>query len=307
MRVALVTGSVASCAGREEIVPDVVAEVAPGAGRGDIDLPLVAALEARGVEVARPLWDDPAVDWAGFDLALVRTTWDYTTRRDEFVAWAQATAEHTRLFNPAEVLRWNTHKSYLIELEERGAPVVPTAWLGQGDEVALVEVLAARGWKRAVCKPAVGSGSDGLAVIDGDQAGEADQRHLDELLARGDVLVQPELASVRTDGELSVIVIEGEVSHAVRKVPAAGEHRVQQEWGSTYTVEALDAPTAALATWVVEAVGTSLLIARVDLLADDVGTWQVVELEATEPDLYLGLVPDAAERLADVVVARAGA
>jgi glutathione synthase/RimK-type ligase-like ATP-grasp enzyme len=286
----------------------------------EVDLPLVDALEARGVEVDRPVWHDPAVDWAAFDLALVRTTWDYPARRDEFVAWAHRAGTATVLHNPPEVLRWNTHKSYLLELEERGAPVVPTAWLGRGDRVALGELLTVRGWARAVLKPAVASGSDGLLrvttlpsrgsgseVIEG--AGEADlgtaQAHLDELLQAGDVLVQPFLESVETRGELSVIVVDGRVSHAVRKTPPTGEYRIQEQFGGRYVVETVDAQVAALAEWIVEATGTALLVARVDLLEDASGTPQLAELEATEPDLYLNVVPEAADRLAAALVAAA--
>ncbi|MEX2503871.1 MAG: hypothetical protein WD378_03415 [Egicoccus sp.] len=268
----------------------------------DVDAALATALVARGIEVSQPRWDDPDVDWDGIDIAVVRTTWDYPQRRDEFLAWAADVGQRTRLWNPADVLRWNTHKSYLIELEERGAPVVPTAWLGQGDEVVLDDLLRSRGWTRAVVKPAVGAGSSGLALVDLDDPDA--QRHLDRELATGDVLVQPYLAAVETRGELSVVVVDGEVSHAVRKRPTGGDFRIQEEFGGSYEVADLDADTTALARWIVEATGHELLFARVDLLEDDFGQPQLVELEATEPDLYLRHVPAAADRVADAVVRR---
>ena len=113
------------------------------------DAPLLAALVARGHDAELVAWDDPAVTWEAFDAVLIRTTWDYHTRREAFVAWAAEVQASTRLFNAAEVVRWNTHKSYLLELEERGAPIVPTAWLAQGDRVDLVALAAARGWARS--------------------------------------------------------------------------------------------------------------------------------------------------------------
>lgn len=284
MQVALVTG---------RPVLDFIAEV---------DRPLVAALEARGVTVAQPRWDDPDVAWDAFDAAVVRTTWDYLERRDAFVAWAAATQERTRLWNPAEVLRWNTHKSYLLELEERGAPVVPTAWLGQGDQIDLDDLLRARGWHEAIVKPAVGAAAIGLARVRvGDPAGQA---HLDAVLAVGDVMVQPYVPTIATRGELSVVVVDGEVSHAVRKRPAGGDFRVQEEFGGQTVLEEPDPDTAALARWIVEATGHDLLVARVDLLEDEVGQPQLVELEATEPDLFLRTVPEAADRVADALLAR---
>ena len=270
----------------------------------DVDVALAAALRDRGVAVAQPRWDDPDVDWDGFDLAVVRTTWDYPQRRDEFLAWAAATAERTRLCNPADVLRWNTHKSYLLELEERGAPVIPTAWLGQGDRIVLDDLLRARGWSDAVIKPAIGAGASGLARVRvGDRAG---QDHLDAEVAAGDVLVQPYLASIETRGELSVVVVDGEVSHAVRKRPTGGEFRIQEEFGGRYDLAETDRDTDALVRWIVEATAQDLLLARVDLLEDDVGQLQLAELEATEPDLYLRIAPEAAARVADAIVRRAG-
>jgi glutathione synthase/RimK-type ligase-like ATP-grasp enzyme len=269
----------------------------------EADAPLVAALRARGVEATQPCWDDERVAWEGFDVVAVRTTWDYAPRREEFLGWAERVAKATVLVNGPGVLRWNTHKSYLIELEERGAPVVPTAWLGQGDRVELGALLAARGWSAAVAKPAVGVGGRGLVRVLPGAADDA-QPELDRLLAAGDVLVQPYLDAVEEVGELSIVLIDGEVSHAVRKRPRQGEYRVHRERGGRYERIEVDAEAAALARWLVEATGQDLLLARADLIEDDLGALQVVELEATEPDLYLELAPEAADRLADALMAR---
>ena len=273
---------------------------------GTADDPLAEVLGCRGVEVSRPCWDDPEVDWSRADLVLVRTTWDYAERRDEFLAWAQRVGERVEVRNSPPVLRWNTHKSYLLELEERGAPVVPTAWLGCGDRVEVAEVLQARGWRRAVAKPAIGVGGRGLVRVDADRPQESDEA-LRTLLDAGDVLVQPYLEAVEERGELSVVVVDGEVTHAVRKRPRPGEYRVQQERGATHERVEVDADTAALARWVVEATGQQLLLARVDLIEDEVGALQLVELEATEPDLYLHLASDGVERIADALLRREAA
>jgi glutathione synthase/RimK-type ligase-like ATP-grasp enzyme len=274
---------------------------------GTVDAPLVRALEGLGAVVHTPRWDDADVDWSRFAVAVVRTTWDYPTRRDAFVAWAAATAERTSLWNPADVLRWNTHKSYLLELEERGAPVVPTAWLAEGDRIHLGDLLASRDWSRAVVKPAVANGGAGSLRTHTVAPADA-QAHLDALLARGDVLVQPYLEAVESTGEVGVIAIDGEVTHAVRKRPAAGEFLVQERAGGTR--ERLDLggesrEAVALAGWVLEASGHELLYARVDLLPDDAGVWQLAELELVEPDLSLQLAPEVGERLARAIVARA--
>jgi glutathione synthase/RimK-type ligase-like ATP-grasp enzyme len=272
------------------------------------DAALVGELQARGATVRRPSWRDPAVDWSGFDAVIVRTTWDYRDDRDGFVAWAAEVERTTMLCNPADVLRWNTHKSYLLELEERGAPVIPSAWLAQGDRVDVADLLTRRSWAQAVIKPAVGAGGAGVHLADMTDrvAAGAAQDHLDALLQHGDALIQPELASARTDGEVSVIVIEGEATHAVRARPAAGADGPARRHASV-TLEPLTRSLAELATWTVEAIGTPLLYARVDLLDDELGVPQLCELEATEANLYLDLSQDAAVSLAEAILARIAA
>jgi len=278
----------------EGIEPDDVARV---------DAPLAAALRHRGVTVAAPSWRSTEVDWSACDMAVVRTVWDYIDARDEFIAWAERVGQVTDLWNRPDVLRWNTHKSYLLELEERGAPVIPTAWTAQGDHIDLSRLMAARRWGEVVIKPAVASGSLRLLRAGGGDVTMA-QRHLDQLLVTDDVMIQPFLPAVATRGEVSVVVIDGSVSHVVRKRPAAGDFRVQSEYGGVYEpVEDAD-EASRLAEWIVEATGHPMLVARVDLVEDASGQLQLIELEATEPDLYFNLAPVAAGMLADAMVQR---
>ena len=118
------------------------------------DRPLAAVLTGRGHEVTAALWDDPGLDWKRFDLAMLRSPWDYFHRRDEFLRWAERTAAETRLWNPLELIRWNSHKGYLVELRAQGAPVIPTEIVKAGATVDLRARMAANGWTRAVVKPA---------------------------------------------------------------------------------------------------------------------------------------------------------
>jgi len=267
------------------------------------DGPLLEALAAAGHRARLVAWDDPDHRWADADAVVVRTAWDYHKRREAFVGWAHRVGGETVLHNPAEVLRWNTHKGYLLELEERGAPLVPTAWLATGDAVELSDLARARGWGEVVIKPAIGAGGAGVRRLDPERADA--QAALDALVATGDVLVQPFLPTVATEGELSVVLLDGAVSHAVRKRPPDGGFRVQPaHGGSCEVVQRVPAEAAALARWVVEVTGHDLLYARVDLVRDEVGAWQLAELEATEPGLYLHLVPEAAPRLVAALEAR---
>jgi glutathione synthase/RimK-type ligase-like ATP-grasp enzyme len=270
-----------------------------------IDATLRASLAERGVRVHLPLWNDPQVTWSDYDLAVVRTVWDYVEDRDGFVDWARRAETLVTLLNPADVLRWNTHKSYLLELEERGAPVVPTAWLARGDRVALDELCRARDWSEVVVKPAVAAGSTGVERVGAAPASRAQgQEHLDRLLAAGDVMVQPFRRGI-AEGELSLVVVEGRVTHAVRKRPTGGEYRVQGRFGGSYAAEEPSSDAVALAEWIVGAVGVPLLFARVDLVVADDGTLELSELEATEPDLYLGLSEWGNTVLTDAIIRRA--
>ena len=113
------------------------------------DRPLHDAFRARGVELASPAWDDAAVDWSAYDACLIRTTWDYMDRRDAYVQWAQRTAAATRLFNPADIVAWNTHKRYLADLESKGVPVLPTVWCEVGATVDLGRRWPARAGRAA--------------------------------------------------------------------------------------------------------------------------------------------------------------
>lgn len=266
---------------------------------------LGAALRSRGVEVAEVAWHDTTVDWGAFAAVVIRSTWDYTTDVDAFLAWARGVEDAgTQLHNSAEVVRWNSHKGYLLELEERGAPIVPTAWLGRGDEVDLADLAATRGWDGVVAKPAVGAGAEGLLVVPPSSDPAAHQEAFARLAAAGDTMVQPLVASIHERGELSVVVIDGEVSHAVRKQPRAGGVRTQIEFGADYLPEQPDPDAAGLAAWLVEVTGHDLLYARVDLLVDDDGTWLLGELEAVEPALLLAWSDHGADRLADALLQR---
>ena len=252
-------------------------------------------------------WRDEDADWGAFDGVVVRSTWDYTDHLEQFLAWTEEVeAAGTPLWNPAAVIGWNVHKRYLIELEERGAPVVPTAWLATGDDVELAAIADARGWDGVVAKPAVGAGAEGLVVVPPGADPSVAQDAFAALTAAGDAMVQPYVPGV-VQGELSVVVVDGEVSHAVRKVPADGEVRTQIEFGAEYVREdPVDPDAAGLAAWLVEATGHELLFARVDLLADDDGSWMLGELECVEPALLLGWAPGSADRLAAAIAARVG-
>ena len=271
------------------------------------DRPLHAALRARGVDMVRPAWDDREFDWTACDACLIRTTWDYTDRRDEFVDWARRVSDVTRLFNPYEIVRWNTCKSYMRDLEARGVRVTPYVWLETGSSIDLPSLLIEKGWNRAFLKPAIGATARETLRFDATADGiERANQHLARLSPNESMILQPYLPSVETEGELSIIMIDGQFSHAVRKTPVAGDYRVQDDFGGSDRPVEVSDEELKLACGIVDTIDGDWLYARIDLLRDDAGQLNLGELELVEPSLFFRHCPAAAERLADALWRRLG-
>ncbi len=270
------------------------------------DQPLESALGDAGVDIEKPAWDDASVDWSRYDACLIRTTWDYSQRLEAFVAWAERIASATRLFNPPEIIRWNTNKQYLRDLEAARVPTIPTQWLAQGGACDLASILQQSSWRRAFLKPIVGASSSGTLRFDVDRDGiAAGQAHLDRLLPTHAMMLQPYYDSVESEGEYSVIFVENQPTHSVRKVPVAGDYRVQDDYGAHDEPAELDAHDLRIASEALSAVGKSLLYARADFLRSPDGELQMNELELVEPSLFFRHGPIAAERLAAATIVRA--
>ncbi|MGI5244325.1 ATP-grasp domain-containing protein [Dactylosporangium sp. CA-139066] len=265
------------------------------------DRALIPALAAHGIAAEPVAWSDPSADWSAYDLAVIRNTWDYARRRDEFVAWARTVP---RLANPAAVIEWNTDKRYLRDLAFAGIPIVPTTWVEPGEEWA----PPAEG--EIVVKPAVSVGSIDTGRYDlatqGDRAAELVRR----LQGEGRVvMIQPYLAAVDIGGETAVMSFRGEFSHAIRKgAILTGPY---EETKALYQNEDISPRNPspderALAARVLAELPVpagDLLYARVDLLPSPDGP-VVIEVELTEPSLFLGHAPGAAERFAAAVAGR---
>ena len=263
---------------------------------------LLHALRRRGLVAEPAIWEDRLYPWADAALVVIRSAWDYSWRREAFLAWADGVPEG-RLWNPASVVRWNTHKRYLLDLAEQGVVILPTRLLPAGAAVDLTALLEREGWDDAVLKPAVGqSGRYALPVNRSTLA--AGQTHLDRLLPQEDMLVQPFVPSVGTGGELSLTFIDGRFSHAVRKRAAPGDFRIHDDYGGTVEREEPESTLLAMAEAAVAVVGEPLLYARVDLVEDLDGRPAVMELELVEPELFFAHAPDSAEQLADAIAER---
>lgn len=266
----------------------------------DDDRLALAPLAERGMRAEPAVWTDAAVRWEEFDLIVCRSPWDYHLAPERFLAWLGAIeARALPLFNPAAVIRWNFEKTYLRQLDAAGVPVVPTAWIGRGDAVRLSEVLARRGWERAVVKPTLSASAHETWIVGG-RAGAEDEERFRRILGSSGAMVQPFMDEIGSGGEWSLIFIEGRFSHAVVKRPRQGDFRVQSEHGGT--AEAAVAPPwlVGQAERAVDAAPRPLLYARVDGVVRG-GEFLLMELELFEPALYLGDDPAAPGRFADAV------
>jgi glutathione synthase/RimK-type ligase-like ATP-grasp enzyme len=267
------------------------------AGLHPHDLPLEAALRAEGLDPVAEVWTDPSVDWSSYDAVLLRAVWDYHRRYLEFTEWlGQLDKAGVKLLNDTDLVRWNADKRYLLELRERGVAIVPSQ-IAAG--ACLREVVAGLEGQPIVIKPTVSATAH--HTIRG-TAGSADlSRSIDEL--PDDVyLVQPFQPEIQSEGEWSLIFFGGEFSHAVLKRPAAGDYRVQDDFGGT--AELLDPPAAVLEGSIAALAAANSrkapVYARVDGILSN-GRYLLMELELIEPYLFLPLATDAAARLAAVV------
>ncbi len=280
--------AIATCAGYPEL-------------KGD-DERLREALRERGCEVELVVWDAEETDWGAFDLCLVRSTWDYHDKHAEFLAWTRRVEQKTTLQNPADLIAWNSEKTYLRELAEAGVPTVPTVWIDRGSQIQAEEILSREGWAEAVIKPVVDLGARNLHRVQAG-TGAADQA-LATVLARHDAMAQPFLPSLEAEGELSLIYIDGTFTHGVRKHPAKGDFRVQSIWGGTFEPATPEPTHLQIAEQALAHLDEPPLYARVDLVNDLSGNPCLIELELIEPNLYLSTHPAAVTRLANAVLKR---
>lgn len=284
MRIAL-----ASCVGRAKAL--------------QADALLVAALRKHAVHAQEPDWLDTGVPWKDFDAVFVRTTWTWTKHPREFAAWLRKVDRQTRLFNSLDVLQWGLSKHYLPVLAARGVPAVPTLVLSEPDAPKAIAFVRSVGATRVIAKAALGAGAMQQHLVDATVEALAGAWKSGWPI-EGDAIVQPYLPDVATRGELSVVMIEGEVSHAARKLPKSGDYRVQAEYGATTLAEEPSDAACDIARACIKAMPQMPLVARIDLVEDAAGKLAVMECEVVEPELFWPQAPHAAEKLAAALVAR---
>jgi len=247
-------------------------------------------------------WDDASVDWGQFDAAIIGTAWDYWDRQDAFLARLKDIAKQTALFNPPELVKWNIHKSYLQDMETRGARLIPTLWLDKANVETVTAAFDALGSDDIVLKRQVGAGADGQYRL---KRGEPVPAMPHPMMA------QPFLKAILTEGEYSFIFIDGAFSHALVKCAAEGDYRIQSSYGGTDHAITPSPADLSAARAMLDAVdtpdGRPPLYARIDLLRAPDGGVFLMEVEAIEPFLYPVEGPGLGKRVADALIKRISA
>jgi glutathione synthase/RimK-type ligase-like ATP-grasp enzyme len=260
------------------------------------------ALRRRGCVVNAALWDQPRA-WSDYEAVVIRSCWDYHHRLDDFKAWLGALeAQGVMIWNPAEVMRWNMDKAYLSDLQDQGAPVLPSVWLPQGARADLAHILTEKNWQQAVMKPTVSAAADNTHSIAANDAMEA-QPAFEQLLRQGGVIVQQFAPEIQTQGEWSFLFFGGKFSHAVLKQPKSGDFRVQRNYGGTVKSAQPSPVLIEQAGRILNYVESDLLYARVDVIERD-GELLLMELELVEPHLFFEQDPDAPQRFATALQER---
>jgi glutathione synthase/RimK-type ligase-like ATP-grasp enzyme len=267
------------------------------------DQALVPAFAALGIDAEPAVWSAETVIWETYDAVVVRSCWDYHLRYDEFRTWLERLdASRLPVWNSVALLEWNSHKSYLIDLQQHGVQTVPTIVVRSGGAPAVRAVVRDAGWSRFVVKPAISASGFDTHALDA-SCDDAAMRTIEQVTSRGDVLVQPFVDEITSGGEYSLIYIDGRFSHSAMKRASGSEFRVQTEHGGSVMSIDVDERMIDAGARVLQALSETPLYARVDGIARG-DEFLLMELEMIEPNLFFELKPESAERFASALKAR---
>jgi glutathione synthase/RimK-type ligase-like ATP-grasp enzyme len=247
-------------------------------------------------------WDDASVDWSGYDYLVFRTTWDYFQKPQAFAAWLEKIQNlGVKTLNPIHTIRRNLHKFYLRDLQNQGIDIIPTVFLAKNSVLDL-GVLQQHDWQQAIIKPAISAGSHQTQWFGMAECATIAAQYA-PLLQEENLLLQPFLPEVQTQGEISILFFNGQYSHAIVKTPKAGDFRVQIQYGGNYQIYQPDPDLVRTAQRIVNTFDSDLLYARVDGIFQN-GVFLLMELELIEPDLYFTTHPDAQPHFIAALLAR---
>lgn len=269
--------------------------------KGWVDTPdLLKTFTDLGVDVSLPVWDDPAVDWSSFDAVQLHTPWDYQNDYDRFIDWCTKIETVSKLINDVATVKANSSKDYLLTLQSSGVDI-PHSLIATTKHPIAMSKLKAHFGGPVVIKPTIDLGGWNARLF---QTVEESQGYIADLLKQHNVLIQSFVAEVIEKGECSAVMINGKLSHVVRKLAAPGEFRVQDEHGGTVAAGEIVPGLEEYCQDIIAKLQQRPLYARVDYVETD-NTRLLMEVEMIEPELFLRFKPDAYKAFAKAVIATA--
>ena len=264
---------------------------------------LQLGFEAQGFHADIVVWSQPDIDWNHYDIALIRSTWDYLDQKDLFLeTLARIETSTCALYNPLETVRWNIEKQYLFDLEKWNLPIIPTYLVSNMGMNGIRRVFVERGWQTVVIKPIVGLAGSLTHKVDLDELEDVLQILVTDHPGQ-EFMIQPFIESVVDEGEWSFIYFNGELSHTLLKKPAPNDYRVQGIYGGTIEPAEPRPDDLHQAEAVMAKLPFDILQARLDLVRVN-GRLSIIEVELIEPILSFNLVPEGIERLVHAVKSR---
>lgn len=254
------------------------------------------ALEKDGLKVVRLSWDDPDFDWSSTNFVLFRTTWDYFDRFDEFSAWLTKISQQTTLINSENIIRWNLDKHYLLDLQQNGVHICESYFIEKGTSSTLKVLSEKYGLTNFVIKPCISGAARHTYQVNSETISEYESI-FKKLISQEAFIIQPFQHNIVEKGEISLMIMNGEFTHAVLKIAKKGDFRVQDDFGGSVHNYNPTEEEIAFAEKAVNACPEKPMYARVDVFTDNNGKLAIAELELIEPELWFRNSPEAAAQL----------
>ncbi|MBC8267056.1 MAG: hypothetical protein H8E84_08840 [Flavobacteriales bacterium] len=261
---------------------------------------LLDALKQKGLKVCKKDWADKTFDWTTTKYAIFRTTWDYFERFNEFFTWLENTKNKTTFINSSDIINWNIDKNYLQDLAKNKINIAPTLFVKEGDTITLNQLFEKTNWTEAVLKPAVSGAARHTYRTTPSNCSEI-EAIFQKLIKNEGMLFQEFLNNITTQGEISLIMIGGRYTHAIKKIAKEGDFRVQDDHGGRIEKYTPTKEEIVFAENCLAASPFKPMYARVDIVYDNNNKPSLSELELIEPELWFRNHPKAAEQLAEKI------
>ena len=262
---------------------------------------LQQALEEKGLKVCKKDWADASFDWSSSKFAIFRTTWDYFERFDDFFRWIKDTKDKITFINSIDTIYWNINKHYLQDLSENGINITPTIFIERNQEITLEELFNKTKWKEIVIKPAISGAARHTYRVNSNNYTKY-ENIFQQLIKQECILFQEFMNNITMMGEISLIMIGGKYTHAVRKIAKKGDFRVQDDHGGTVQKYEANKEEINFAENCINRCPVSSIYARVDIVYDNKQKPALIELELIEPELWFRNQPDSAVHLSEEIL-----